>query len=190
MRSLASERLRLEPVNTETAEHLWKILQNPGLREFQDLPDVDLPQFIRMVGTRPPRLEPGAWGRFEWLVYLQGIPDAVGWVSLRIGERTGATAEVGYSVLEEYRNRGVATEAVRALVDEAFYKTTVRRLRAYCVPENMASRKVLERIGFTDDGILPHGATVQGSPVDVLALVMERARWDAGRMGSDFTPHH
>lgn len=178
MRALTSERLRLEPVTTKNANVLWTVLQAPGLRDYQDLPDVDLPQFARMVAARPPRLEPGAWGRFEWLIYLEGIAEAAGWVSLRIGERTGATAELGYSVLVQYRNRGVATEAVRSLVDEAFQKTNVRRLRAYCVPDNAASRVVLKRLGFVDDGVLPHGATVQGHPVDVLAVVLERTTWE------------
>lgn len=179
MRALSSERLRLEPVTTANAHILWTVLRAPGLREFQDLPDVDLPQFARMVAARPPRLEPGAWGRFEWLIYLEGVAQAAGWVSLRIGERTGATAELGYSVLEEFRNRGIATEAVRSLIDEAFRKTNVRRLRAYCVPENAASRAVLQRLGFVDDGVLPHGASVQGHPVDVLALVLERTVWES-----------
>jgi RimJ/RimL family protein N-acetyltransferase len=187
MRALASDRLRLAPVTTTNARLLWEVLQAPGLRDYQDLPDVDLPQFKRMVASRPARLEPGAWGRFEWLIYIAGESEPIGWVSLRIGERTGTIAEVGYTVLSDYRNRGIATEAVGTLVGEAFRKTNVRRLRAYCVPDNAASRAVLERLGFVDDGILPHGATVQGNPVDVLALVLERSRWNGARTAEDVT---
>lgn len=187
MRTITSERLRLIPVKRDNAALLWRVLRAPGLRDYQDLPDVDLPQFVRMVASRPSRLVSGAWGRFEWLIYLEGIAKPVGWVSLRIGERTGAAAEVGYSVLVEYRNRGIATEAVLALVDEAFVRTNVRRLRAYCVPDNTASRTVLGRIGFVDDGVLPHGATVRGMPVDVLALVLERTAWEDARASDEFT---
>jgi [ribosomal protein S5]-alanine N-acetyltransferase len=177
MRVLATERLRLVPVTTHNADTLWHVLQEPGLREFQDLPDAELPQFRRMVASRPTTFEPGSWGRFEWLIYLAGVDGPVGWASLRVGERASSAAEIGYSVLEPYRGRGVATETVRALVDETFARLHLRRVRAYCVPENRASRSVLARAGFEEDGVLPHGATVAGMPVDVLGYVLERDQW-------------
>jgi RimJ/RimL family protein N-acetyltransferase len=37
---------------------------------------------------------------------------------------------------------------------------------------------VLARAGFEEDGVLPHGATVGGQPVDVLGYVLERAAWE------------
>ncbi|HTU82611.1 MAG TPA: GNAT family N-acetyltransferase [Candidatus Acidoferrales bacterium] len=179
MRTLRTKRLRLEPVTPSNAEALWNVLQQPDLRDFQDLPDLDLPQFVRTVTARPTRLEPGISGRFEWLVYgadgQSGAP--LGWVSLRIAERAFSSAEVGYSIVREQRGRGFATEAVAALVEEGFRSAGLRRIRAYCVPENASSRSVLRRNGFQDDGMLPHGATVQGHPVDVIAFSLERDRW-------------
>jgi RimJ/RimL family protein N-acetyltransferase len=180
MRVLTTERLRLEPVTPANAATLWNVLQQPGLREYQDLPEADLPQFKRMVAARPAKLEPGAWGRFEWLIYVSGIETPVGWASLRVGERASSSAELGYSVLETYRDRGIATECVRALVDESFTRLQLRRLRAYCVPANGPSRTVLARTGFVEDGILPRGATVAGVPVDVLGYVLERDQWLSG----------
>jgi len=181
VRTITTERLSLVPVTTENAATLWELLQQPGLRDYQDLPDVDIAQFRRNVSSRPRALDIGVWGRFEWLLYLAGVAAPVGWASLRIGERTTFAAEVGYSVVQEYRGRGIATEAVEALVDESFARLHMRRVRAYCVPENLSSRAVLARVGFEDDGILPHGATVQGQPVDVLGFVLERVRWEGRR---------
>lgn len=174
MRSLSTERLRLVPVTTENADRLWDLLQKPDLRDYQDLPEVDRAQFRRTVAARPRRLQPGAWGRFEWLLFLEGIDEAVGWASLRIAERSVSAGEVGYSVVREYRGRGIATEALRAVVKEAFEVLALRRVRAYCVPDNVASRHVLRNAGFDEDGVLPHGATVHGRPVDVLGYVLNR----------------
>ena len=179
MRTIVTERLRLVPVTAQNAEILWNVLQLPDLRTYQDLPDADLEQFRRMVAARPRRLQVGSWGRFEWIVHMEGVKPAVGWASLRIGERSAGSAEVGYSVVREYRGRGIATEAVRGLLNEAFSRVQLRRVRAYCVPDNEASRAVLRRVGFEADGVLPHGATIQGKPVDVLGFVLERARWEA-----------
>jgi len=181
MRTIVTERLRLEPVTPKTAPVLWRVLQAQDLRTYQDLPEIDEAHFVRTVASRPQQFDPGVAGRFEWIVYLEGVADAVGWVSIRVGERAGVNGEIGYSVVREYRNRGIATEAVRALIDEAFSRAQLRRVRAYCVPENQASRAVLERAGLTDDGVLPHGATVRGTPVDVLSFVLDRIHWEEAR---------
>jgi ribosomal-protein-alanine N-acetyltransferase len=177
MRVLHTERLRLAPVSLDNAELLWRLLQQPGLREFQDLPSVDLGQFRRMVGSRPPRFEAGAWGRFEWLIFFTGVKEAIGWLSLRVGERASTSAEIGYSVVEGFRGRGIATECVKAIVGEAFSELQLRKVRAYCVPQNRASRAVLDRVGFQEDGVLTRGATLHGKAVDVLSYVIDRERW-------------
>jgi [ribosomal protein S5]-alanine N-acetyltransferase len=180
MRTIHTERLQLVPVTPANASVLWSVLQAPDLRDYQDLPDIGLTQFSRTVATRPNVLEPGASGRFEWLVFFEGDERTpLGWVSLRIGEKSASTAEIGYSVVAEYRDRGIATESVAGLIDEGFNRLRLRRMRAYCVPENLSSIAVLRRAGFEGDGVMPHGATVSGHPVDVLAHVLERDRWES-----------
>jgi RimJ/RimL family protein N-acetyltransferase len=182
MKRIHTERLCLVPVTPENAEVLWNVLQAPDLRDYQDLPDVGLAHFLRTVATRPNALEKGAFGRFEWLVFFEGDERTpLGWVSLRIGERSPSTAEIGYSVVAQFRDRGIATEAVAALVDEGFARLGLRRMRAYCVPENGSSIAVLRRCGFADDGVMANGATVNGRAVDVLSHLLERDRWESLR---------
>lgn len=132
-----------------------------------------------MVAKRPKRLRPEAYGRFEWLIYMHRIRRALGWISLRISDRETRTGEIGYSVVREFRGKGIATEAVRALIDEAFVQGGVERISAYCVPANLSSRHVLENIGFRDTGLVHHGASVAGRPVDVLHHVIPRAQWES-----------
>lgn len=180
MRTIHTARMRLVPVTAANAGMLWEVLQQPDLRDFQDLPNVNHAQFLRAVSARPTRLFAGVIGRFEWLMHLSsGESEPVGWVSLRVADPDRSTAEIGYSVVRAYRRRGLATEAVAALVREGFERAQLRRVRAYCLPENRSSRAVLARNGFEDDGTLPHGATVQGKPVDVVAHTLDREQWFA-----------
>jgi len=165
------------PVTLRNFAELWDLLQQPDLRTYQDLPKVGLKMFGEMVASRPRRLVPGANGRFEWLIRPTHSRTAAGWVSLRIAEREPGAGEIGYSVLREHRNRGIATEAVRALLAEAFQTAKLSRVQAFCLPENLASRRLLDRLNFHSDGVLPHGATVSGHPVDVLIHRLERSRW-------------
>jgi RimJ/RimL family protein N-acetyltransferase len=179
MRTLRTKRLRLEPVTPGNAALLWTVLQAPHLREYQDLPDLSMQQFVAAVAERPQALRPGSTGRFEWLVYTRDGAEPIGWVSLRIAERTRSTAEIGYSIVHDRRGQGLATEAVAALIEEGFRNAGLHRVRAYCVPGNLSSRGVLRNNRFEDDGVLPHGATLAGQPVDVIAYTLERTRWEA-----------
>jgi ribosomal-protein-alanine N-acetyltransferase len=181
VRTIRTARLSLVPVTPANAGALWKLLQEPDLRDYQDLPDVDRAQFLRVVGSRPGRLIPGAVGRFEWLVrYAEGEEDPLGWVSLRIPEADRAAAEIGYSIVRAHRGRRIATEAVAALIEEGFRRAELREVRAYCLPENLSSRAVLRHVGFEKEGTLTRGATLQGRPVDVMFHTLERSRWEAG----------
>jgi RimJ/RimL family protein N-acetyltransferase len=180
MREIRTARLRLVPVTVRNAGLLWEILQAPDLRDFQDLPNLNREQFLKAVDARPARFGPGTAGRFEWLLhYIRGDREPLGWVSLRVSDGDKSSAEIGYSVVRAYRKRGIATEAVAALIDEGFQRAHLKRIRAYCLPENRASRAVLKRSGFESDGTLPRGATVQGKPVDVLAHTLGRSDWEA-----------
>jgi RimJ/RimL family protein N-acetyltransferase len=166
----------LVPVTVGNAEELWDVLRQPHLRDYQDLPNVDVAHLRRMIEGRPRRLMPGAFGRFEWLVFAIGEPGPIGWVSMRMNDRDARAAEIGYSIVAERRGRGLATEAAQALIDEAFDRVEVSVVRAYCVPENAGSRAVLAKVGFRPDGTLRNGATVAGQPVDVLVFVLERPK--------------
>ena len=70
------------------------------------------------------------------------------------------TVEVGYWLFIAARGRGVATRAVAAMVDHAF-ANGVYRVEAHVRIGNVASERVLERLGFVRDGIkkrfLRHG---------------------------------
>jgi RimJ/RimL family protein N-acetyltransferase len=62
------------------------------------------------------------------------------------------TVEVGYWLFVGARGRGVATRTVGALVEDAF-ANGIRRVEAHVRPENRASERVLERLGFQREGI-------------------------------------
>jgi len=63
----------------------------------------------------------------------------------------GLQAEIGYTLAPWARGRGLATEAVTAIV-ELLFDEGVHRVCAGVDPENVASAKVLQRLGFRHEG--------------------------------------
>ena len=63
-------------------------------------------------------------------------------------------AEIGYGISEEYQNNGYATEAVKAILEWAFSHLEVNVVEAQTDPDNIASKRVLEKCGFALNGAI------------------------------------
>jgi ribosomal-protein-alanine N-acetyltransferase len=66
----------------------------------------------------------------------------------------GYRADIGYSLSKQYWNHAYTTEAVNRVVSHAFSSLNIIRLQAEILPENIASLKVCEKVGFKKEGIL------------------------------------
>jgi RimJ/RimL family protein N-acetyltransferase len=184
MRSLQSARLKLVPVDVRNARELWEVLNAPDLRKYQDIPRVRVEEFERQVRARPKELRSSASGRFEWVLRTGSPEAAIGWISLRVNDRSPRVGEVGYSLVQEARGQGYASEALQAVIDEAFVAGELDEVQACIVPENAASRRVLDRTGFREERLLRSGAVIRGRHVDVLLFSVTRASWDRARRES------
>ena len=58
------------------------------------------------------------------------------------------SAELGYWVAEEYQGNGYATQACKMLIKHAFEDLNIQRIFASYKKENLASKRVLEKLGF------------------------------------------
>jgi ribosomal-protein-alanine N-acetyltransferase len=76
----------------------------------------------------------------------------VGYINFHAPPGPDGWAEIGYTVLPEYRRRGFAQEAVEALFDWATREHGVRRFRASVSPGNAASLGLVRKLGFREIG--------------------------------------
>lgn len=91
---------------------------------------------------------------------------AVG-LDLLDGEKAGV-GNVGYWIAAGFWNRGIATEALRALIEYAVVAFSVRRLQASVFGWNAASCRVLEKCGFRLEGRFPSAIVKGGDVTDEL----------------------
>ena len=91
--------------------------------------------------------------RVYWTIRVGGV--IAGDISLHpIHRGPVQTANVGYMVDAAFRGRGVATAALRLVVERAFGELQFHRLDAGAMPSNRGSQRVLEKAGFTRVGVL------------------------------------
>jgi [ribosomal protein S5]-alanine N-acetyltransferase len=90
------------------------------------------------------------------------------------------SAWVGYWVESQAAGGGVGTAAVALAVDHAFGPVGLHRIEATVRPENVASLRVLAKLGFRDEGLLQHYLEVDGAWRDHRLLAMTRDEIGAG----------
>lgn len=93
------------------------------------------------------------YGRFACVWKQSGA--VIGFSGIKYVPEIGET-ELGYRFLPEYWGRGLATEAGQASIDFARDQVGLRRLVAMVHPDNVASARVVSRLGFAVEKQLPY----------------------------------
>lgn len=97
-------------------------------------------------------------------VFREGDDALVGGVTLsNIRRGVAQTASLGYWAGQKYAGNGYLTAAVRAVVRYAFEDLDLHRVEAACQPDNLPSRRVLEKCGFTHEGIAKAYLKINGA---------------------------
>jgi ribosomal-protein-serine acetyltransferase len=92
--------------------------------------------------------------------------EVVGSCSARI-DQVDQTAEIGYWIDESHEGRGLASASVGALVDHLLDRGDIGRVQARTAANNARSRALLERLGFTFEGVLRSSQRLAGRRVDM-----------------------
>jgi [ribosomal protein S5]-alanine N-acetyltransferase len=93
--------------------------------------------------------------------------EAIGGIGFRLGtDISRLSAEIGYWLGEPYWGRGLTTRAVFATSEWAFENYKLTRVFAMAFSHNVGSMRVLEKAGFTREGILRRSAIKNGVLLD------------------------
>jgi RimJ/RimL family protein N-acetyltransferase len=151
--TLDAPRLRLRHPRAADAEALFEIFGcNETLRYWshEALPDLDaMRDYIARIETFCAERT-----LFQWIAADRGSDRAVGTVTLAAWDRTHRHAEIGFTLNRAWQGRGLAAEAVAAALRFGFDAMDLRRVEADVDPDNGASLRLLERLGFRREGLL------------------------------------
>ena len=86
-------------------------------------------------------------------IWIAETNELIGRVYIHSKYDLNGEVEIGYGINENHRNKGYATEAAKAIVQFAFEQAEQEELVATISAENIASRRVIEKLGFTYCGV-------------------------------------
>jgi len=155
-----------------TEESFWWYPRREGMSREQTAEFLD-----RMLA----RYESDGFGIEALIDRESGV--MIGWAGLAVPHflpEILPAVEVGWRLSGPYRGRGLATEVGAAAVEFGFTAGGLERIVSIYEPENVASGRVMERLGFT------HWLTTSGPRGEEVAVTaLTRDRWEEARYSAE-----
>jgi len=135
------------------------------------------------------RLENYASGRaatwWTWAIVSRPENKVVGACTMRKLDWDSRRGEIAYSLARAAWRKGIMTEALTALLDFAFRPLRLNRIEAMVLPENLASCRLLEKLGFQREGILRQRDFFKGALHDMAIYALLAQDWKSMAKAAD-----
>jgi RimJ/RimL family protein N-acetyltransferase len=158
--------VRLEPLEVRFAPDFDDVILDPDVVRFTRVPTRVGDGFVEAwLGAYEQGWEDGSRAGFA---IVGGVDGAfLGFVALIRIDWDALDAEIGYIVAPAARGRGVARRAIELVSRWSFDQLGLRRIEAWIDPENEASLRVAERVGYTREGLRRSTLFKEGRRVDM-----------------------
>lgn len=157
MPSFATARLRLRPRAIEDLDTSIAINSDPEVMRF--LGDVWPPERQRVHLSTQIATDFGP-GLGYWSLFERGSDEMLGWVLLVPLPRT-EDVQIGYRLRRDAWGRGLATEAATTIMAHGLQTLKLPAIAAVVHPANLASQRVLAKLGLADVGTYEAGGKVE-----------------------------
>jgi ribosomal-protein-alanine N-acetyltransferase len=169
--NLETARLRLRPVAGEDYADLCALFGDPAVMRYINH---GVGRTVEETRAHTERMvqhwEEHGFGM--WALHHKADGEFVGRCGFRFLDDT-ALVELGYTLHQRFWGQGLAVEAGRACLEYAFQHLEHDRIVAITLEENLASRRVMEKLGFQFEGPAHYYKT------DVVLYALRKADWRA-----------
>lgn len=173
MIELETKRLRIRELSMEDLDKIHDLHSLPEIDEFNTLGIPTSKNVTNLLLT-------------DWLGYQEETQRCsyvlciefknnhqfVGLISLYLGKERFKKAEVSFKIHKDFFGHGYTTEALIELLNYAFTTLKLHRIEAGCAVGNIASKKVLERVGMKQEGYCRQILPIRGQWVDGLRFAI------------------
>jgi ribosomal-protein-alanine N-acetyltransferase len=149
---LSTPRLRLRQFRTDDADAMHECFADRDAMRFWNQPvytrRIETERAVRNFIECTP-----SYYRF-WAVADAETDRCLGLVNYHDGHIRSKRVSIGYIIVPTSHRQGIATEAVSAMLNFCFGQLGLHRVQAYIHPDNSASIALVEKLGFTREGLL------------------------------------
>jgi [ribosomal protein S5]-alanine N-acetyltransferase len=184
---LETPRLRLRLLSETDTESVFRVLSNPTTMKYYGTAahkniEYTQKQYIDLMLTRFKYRDAASF-----VITFQENDDYIGHINAIQFDRVFKFVEIAYIIDPEHWGKGIATEAVGRVVEFLQKDVKIHKIRASLYSKNIASKRVLEKLGFIQEGYLRDNVIIDGEFVDeyLMALISEENGIDEIPMEKD-----
>jgi ribosomal-protein-alanine N-acetyltransferase len=148
---LATERLRLRAPLPRDAAALLALLGDGEVTRYINVATITTLAEAQAVLERLDQRY-AARDMIRWAIALAELDEMIGTVGLLRFDFEHRHAELGYDLVRRWWGRGLGAEAAAAVIRYGFSVLGLHRIEAGVLPENDASVRVLQKLGFVEEG--------------------------------------
>lgn len=174
---LETERLLLRQATQADAQAIFAVFSDSQVTQFHDLDTLtQIEEAIAIIERRVKGFENGRGIR--WAIARKADNYLMGSCGFTWDRQTHS-AEVGYELASQFWKQGIMSEALQAILKYAFEKIGLEFVIADIMLENIASRILLEKLGFQSQGTLKQQGFWKGKYHDLERFRLIKAKFIA-----------
>ncbi len=159
--TIETERLLLRKITLNDASDMFEYASNPQVSEYTmwstHTSIEDTKYFLKSLTKMYKRRELVDWG-----IVHKAEKKFIGTCGFVEWSMTHSRAEIGYALSARYWREGYMSEAVNAIIEFGFREMLLNRIVGRCEVNNIASARVMEKVGMQLEGILRQQLFVKG----------------------------
>jgi len=177
---LETDRLILREITWRDVGALYNLFSDPEVTRYNDVYTfqnwVDAETLFHFLQERYRKRIGLRWGI---TLKSNDAQTLIGTCGYNTWARNNNCGEIGYDLLQTHWNLGYMTEAVRAIVRFGFTRMHLNRVEADVMVPNNGSAKVLQKVGFTEEGTLRQRGYWKGEYHDLRFFSILREEFEA-----------
>lgn len=165
---IETERLVLRTLKETDMEFIYRQFSDMDMcRFFNEPPCESLEKAQEIMNYYK---NPGKEPQHRWMMVKKTDHEPVGTLGYHCYNSSFSKVEIGYDVWKEFWKEGYASEVLPVLLALCFDSLHVNRVYATLDPENIASKKLLNKFGFRYEGILRESEKVGDRFIDIMYM--------------------
>ncbi|WP_142685378.1 GNAT family N-acetyltransferase [Chitinophaga polysaccharea] len=162
---LSTGDLVLRPIEDKDTAALFSHFSDDAVTKYMDIDSfTNISEATQIIQFFHQSLEKEEGMR--WAITLAGRDELIGTCGYHKISKTHFKAEIGYDLRPFYWGKGIMKEAVSVMLTYGYEELQFNRIEAFVDPENIASSKLLTRLGFRYEGFLRHAFFEKGKFVN------------------------
>lgn len=173
-----TERLFIRPVSINDKESMFGYRADPETSKYLSLVPSNVDDVAIFINKTSSDIDvPGTW--FQFVIIEQMSNQLIGDIGIHFLENDpeNKQVEIGYTLDRNYQGNGYATEALTIIISYLFTTLNKHRISASIAPVNIASIKLIERLGFRKEAHFKESLFFHGKWVDDMVFAILAKEW-------------